>query len=68
VLIAAVTLWWAGRTHADFYVMFISALARVFTGDTGSQFLGLTLAAVSLLLPLVALAGLDSKRGGGGGN
>jgi UDP-GlcNAc:undecaprenyl-phosphate GlcNAc-1-phosphate transferase len=83
VLIAAVTLWWAGRTHADFYVMFISALligatlgflrfnfppARVFMGDTGSQFLGLTLAAVSLLenrkgtaavtllLPLVALA------------
>jgi UDP-GlcNAc:undecaprenyl-phosphate GlcNAc-1-phosphate transferase len=83
VLIAAVTLWWVGRSHADFYVMFISALligatfgflrynfppARIFMGDTGSQFLGLSLAAVSLLenrkgtaavtllLPLVALA------------
>ena len=83
VLIAAATLWWVGRSHADFYVMFISALligatfgflrynfppARIFMGDTGSQFLGLTLAAVSLLenrkgtaavtllLPLVALA------------
>ena len=83
VLIAAVTLWWAGRTHFDFYVMFISALligatfgflcfnfppARIFMGDTGSHFLGLTLAAVSLLenrkgtaavtllLPIVALA------------
>ena len=83
VLIASATLWWVGRTHANFYVMFISALligatlgflrynfppARVFMGDTGSQFLGLALAAVSLLenrkgtatvtllLPLVALA------------
>jgi len=83
VLIAAATLWWVGRSHADFYVMFIAALligatlgflfynfppARIFMGDTGSQFLGLTLAAVSLLenrkgtaavtllLPLVALA------------
>ena len=83
VLIAAGTLWWVGRWHSDFYVMFISALligataaflrfnfppARIFMGDTGSQFLGLTLAAVSLLenrkgtaavtllLPLVALA------------
>jgi UDP-GlcNAc:undecaprenyl-phosphate GlcNAc-1-phosphate transferase len=82
VLIAAATLWWVGRTHADFYVMFICSLligttigflrfnfppARVFMGDTGSQFLGLTLAAASLLenrkgtaaltllLPLVAL-------------
>ena len=72
-----------GRAAApDFYVMFIAALligscagsalelparARVFMGDTGSQFLGLTLSAVSLfenrkgtaavtlLLPLVAL-------------
>jgi len=64
VLIAAATLWWVGRSHADFYVMFIAALligatlgflrwnfppARTFMGDTGSQFLGLTLAAVSLL-------------------
>lgn len=64
VLIASATLWWVGRSHADFYVMFIAALligatggflrynfppARVFMGDTGSQFLGLTLAAVSLL-------------------
>ena len=83
VLIASVTLWWAGRTHSDLYVMFISALligatfgflffnfppARIFMGDTGSHFLGLTLAAVSLLenrkgtaavtllLPLMALA------------
>jgi len=82
VLIAAATLWWVGRSHSDFYVMFISSLligaalgflrwnfppARVFMGDTGSQFLGLTLAAVALLenrketaavtllLPLVAL-------------
>lgn len=64
VLFASVALWWVARTHADFYVMFIAALligatfgflrynfppARVFMGDTGSQFLGLTLAAVSLL-------------------
>jgi len=83
VMIAAATMWWVGRSHGDFYVMFISALliggtlgflrynfppARIFMGDTGSQFLGLTLAAVSLLenqkgtaavtllLPLVALA------------
>jgi UDP-GlcNAc:undecaprenyl-phosphate GlcNAc-1-phosphate transferase len=83
VLIASATLWWAGRSHADFYVMFVAALligttlgflrfnfppARIFMGDTGSHFLGLTLAAVSLLenrkgtaavtllLPLVALA------------
>jgi UDP-GlcNAc:undecaprenyl-phosphate GlcNAc-1-phosphate transferase len=81
--IASATLWWVGRSHGDFYVMVISALligatfgflrynfppARVFMGDTGSHFLGLTLAAVSLLenrkgtaavtllLPLVALA------------
>jgi len=83
VLIAAVTLWWVGRSHSDFYVMFLSALligatlgflrynfppARIFMGDTGSHFLGLTIAAasllenrkgtaaVTLLLPLVALA------------
>jgi UDP-GlcNAc:undecaprenyl-phosphate GlcNAc-1-phosphate transferase len=83
VLIGSVTLWWVGRSHADFYVMFIAALligatfgflcfnfppARVFMGDTGSHFLGITLAAVSLLenrkgtaavtllLPIVALA------------
>jgi UDP-GlcNAc:undecaprenyl-phosphate GlcNAc-1-phosphate transferase len=83
VLIASMTLWWVGRNHADFYVMFLSAPlagatlgflrynfppARVFMGDTGSQFLGLTLAAISLLenrkgtatvtllFPLVALA------------
>ena len=64
VLIAAGALWWVARTHGDFYVMFFAALligatlgflrynfppARVFMGDTGSQFLGLTLAAVSLL-------------------
>jgi UDP-GlcNAc:undecaprenyl-phosphate GlcNAc-1-phosphate transferase len=83
VVIACGALWLAARMHADFYVMFFAALligactgflrwnfppARVFMGDTGSQFLGLTLAAVSLLenrkgtaavtllLPLVALA------------
>jgi UDP-GlcNAc:undecaprenyl-phosphate GlcNAc-1-phosphate transferase len=83
VLLACATLWWVARAHADFYVMFFTALmigttagflrfnfppARVFMGDTGSQFLGLMLAAVSLLenrkgtatvtllFPLVALA------------
>lgn len=83
VAIACAALWCAARLHADFYVMFFAALmmgacagflrwnfppARVFMGDTGSQFLGLTLAAVSLLenrkgtaaatllLPLVAMA------------
>ncbi len=82
VAIACASLWLTGRLHSDFYVMFIAALmlgaclgflrwnfppASVFMGDTGSQFLGLTLAAVSLLenrkgtaaltllLPLVAL-------------
>ena len=64
VLIAAATLWWVGHAHLDFYVMFIASLligstlgflpwnfppARVFMGDTGSHFLGLTLAAVALL-------------------
>ncbi len=83
VLLACATLWWVARSHADLYVMFFAALligttagflrynfppARVFMGDTGSQFLGLMLAAVSLLenrkgtatvtllFPLVALA------------
>lgn len=82
VAIACAALWLTGRLHSDFYVMFIAALmigaclgflrwnfppAKIFMGDTGSQFLGLTLAAVSLLenrkgtaaltllLPLVAL-------------
>jgi UDP-GlcNAc:undecaprenyl-phosphate GlcNAc-1-phosphate transferase len=64
VFIASVTLWFVARTHADFYVMFLASLligatlgflrynfppARVFMGDTGSQFLGLVLAAVTLL-------------------
>jgi UDP-GlcNAc:undecaprenyl-phosphate GlcNAc-1-phosphate transferase len=64
VLIASVSLWWVSRSHGDFYVMFLSALmigatsgflcfnfppARVFMGDTGSHFLGLVLAATSLL-------------------
>ena len=83
VMIASMALWWVGRAHLDFYVMFVSALligatigflrfnfppAKVFMGDTGSQFLGLALAAVSLLenrkgtatvtllFPLVAMA------------
>jgi UDP-GlcNAc:undecaprenyl-phosphate GlcNAc-1-phosphate transferase len=82
VLIASTALWWVARGHADFYVMFLASLligaslgflrynfppARVFMGDTGSQFLGLTFAAMSLLenrkgtaaitllLPLVAM-------------
>lgn len=82
VAIAAATLWATGRMHQDFYVMYLGALligaslgflawnfppARVFMGDTGSQFLGLALAAatllenrkgtatVTLLFPLVAL-------------
>jgi UDP-GlcNAc:undecaprenyl-phosphate/decaprenyl-phosphate GlcNAc-1-phosphate transferase len=64
VLIASCALWFTGRLHGDFYVMFITSLliggtagflrynfppARVFMGDTGSHFLGLVLAAVSLL-------------------
>lgn len=64
VFIAAVTLWFVGRTNGDFYVMFIASTiigatfgflrynfppARVFMGDTGSGFLGLLLAAVALL-------------------
>jgi len=82
VVIACSALVVTARGHGDFYVMFIGALlvgacagflwwnlppARVFMGDTGSQFLGLTLSALSLLenrkgtaaltllLPLVAL-------------
>jgi UDP-GlcNAc:undecaprenyl-phosphate GlcNAc-1-phosphate transferase len=82
VAIACAALWATARRHGDFYVMFVAALllgacagflwwnrppARVFMGDTGSQFLGLTLsalsllenrkgtAAVTLLLPIVAL-------------
>ena len=82
VLIASTALWWVARGHADFYVMFFASLligaalgflrynfppARIFMGDTGSQFLGLTFAALSLLenrkgtaavtllLPLVAM-------------
>ena len=82
VAIACAALWVTARAHGDFYVMFVAALllgacvgflwwnrppARVFMGDTGSQFLGLTLsalsllenrkgtAAVTLLLPIVAL-------------
>jgi len=64
VAIAAATLWWVGRGHGDFYVMFIASLligttlgflvfnfppAKIFMGDTGSHFLGLVLAAASLL-------------------
>ena len=64
VAVVAATLWWVGHAHGDLYVMFLSAIlvgamlgflpfnfptARVFMGDTGSQFLGLTLAALSLL-------------------
>ncbi len=82
VMIAAAALWFAGRSHGDFYVMFLASLligatigflrynfppARVFMGDTGSQFLGLVMAAmallenrkgtaaVTLLFPLVAM-------------
>lgn len=82
VAIACGALWLVGRMHGDFYVMFLASLvlgacvgflrwnfppAKVFMGDTGSQFLGLMLsalsllenrkgtAAVTLLLPLVAL-------------
>ena len=82
VIIACGALWAVARMHQDFYVMFFAALligacagflrwnfppASVFMGDTGSQFLGFTLAtlsllenrkgtaALTLLLPLVAL-------------
>src|SRR5439155_22389140 len=83
VLIGSEKLWWVGRTHSNFYVMFISSCmlgaslgflrynfppVRIFMCDTGSQFLDLVLAAISLLenrkvtttvtllFPLVALA------------
>lgn len=64
VCIASLSLWWVGRSHMDLYVMFLTAVlagatlgflrwnfppARVFMGDTGSQFLGLALAAMSLI-------------------
>ncbi len=64
VMIACLSLWIVARGHNDFYVMFLSAItagaslgflrvnfppARLFLGDTGSQFLGLLMAAVSLL-------------------
>ena len=64
VCIAAMTLWWVGREHADIYVMFLTAVlagatlaflrdnfppARIFMGYTGSQFLGFSLAAISLI-------------------
>jgi UDP-GlcNAc:undecaprenyl-phosphate/decaprenyl-phosphate GlcNAc-1-phosphate transferase len=82
VAIACAALWVTGRGHGDFYVMFLTSLllgacggflvwnrppARIFMGDTGSQFLGLMMSAISLLenrkgtaaltllLPLVAL-------------
>ena len=82
VCIASLSLWWVGRSHLDLYLMFMAAVtagatlgflrynfppARVFMGDTGSQFLGLLMAAMSLienrkgtvsitlLFPLVAL-------------
>ena len=50
VFIASMALWWIGRTHADIYVMFVTAAlagatlrflrynfppARIFMGDTG---------------------------------
>lgn len=83
VLIASISQWWVGREHMNFHVMFWSSVmigvtfgflrynfppARIFMGDTGSQFLGLLLAGVSLLdnrkgtvtvtllFPLVAMA------------
>jgi UDP-GlcNAc:undecaprenyl-phosphate/decaprenyl-phosphate GlcNAc-1-phosphate transferase len=83
VLIASASLWWVARESGDLYVMFTTAMligatlgflrynfppARVFMGDTGSHFLGLAIAAVTLLenrkgtaavtllFPLVALA------------
>ncbi len=64
VLIASMSLWWVARMHGDSYVMFMGSLmagatlgflrfnfppARIFMGDTGSHFLGLVLAATSLL-------------------
>ena len=64
VLIASMTLWCVGRMHTDIYVLFLTAVlagsalgflrynfppARVFMGDTGSQFLGFALATISLV-------------------
>lgn len=64
VAIASAALWWTARQNADLYVMFLASLligatlgflrwnyppARIFMGDTGSHFLGLALAALSLL-------------------
>jgi len=64
VFIASMTLWTVGRAHLDIYVLFITAIvagatlgflrynfppARIFMGDTGSQFLGFTLATISLI-------------------
>lgn len=64
VLIASMTLWTVGRMHEDIYVLFLTAVvagatlgflrynfppARVFMGDTGSQFLGFALATISLI-------------------
>jgi len=64
VFIASMSLWWIGRSHMDIYVMFVTAAlagatlgflrfnfppARIFMGDTGSHFLGLALATVSLI-------------------
>jgi UDP-GlcNAc:undecaprenyl-phosphate GlcNAc-1-phosphate transferase len=64
VFIAAMTLWWVGRSHADLYVMFLTAClagstlgflrsnfppARIFMGNTGSHFLGMMLAGLSLI-------------------
>jgi UDP-GlcNAc:undecaprenyl-phosphate GlcNAc-1-phosphate transferase len=64
VFIASMTLWWVGRHHEDPYVMFLTATlagataafliynfppAKIFMGDTGSQFLGFALATLSLV-------------------
>jgi UDP-GlcNAc:undecaprenyl-phosphate GlcNAc-1-phosphate transferase len=62
VLIAAATLWWVGRSHADFYVMFIcSLLIGTTIGFLRFNFPPLLenrkgTATVALLFPLVALA------------
>lgn len=64
VFIASMTLWVVGRGHEDIYVLFITAIvagsalgflrynfppARIFMGDTGSQFLGFALGTISLI-------------------
>src|SRR5262249_27884033 len=90
VAIACAALWATGRGHGDFYVMFLTSIllgacggflvwnrppARIFMGDTGSQFLGLTLSATSLLenrkgtaalTPLLPLLALGVPVGDGG--